>query len=44
MIALGHGGDLNQLPDELKQRELAERKRKPLGELFFTDAWGKPVA
>ena len=43
MIALGYAGDPNQLPDELKQRELAERKRKPLGELFFTDAWGKSV-
>ena len=44
MIAVGHVGDPNQLPDELKQRELSERKRKPLGELFFTEAWGKPVA
>ena len=44
MIAVGYAGDPNQLPEELKQRELAERKRKPLGELFFTDAWGKPVA
>ena len=44
MIALGYAGDPNQLPDELKQRELAERKRKPLGELFFTETWGKPVA
>ena len=43
MIAVGHVGDPNQLPDELKQRELSERKRKPLGELFFTEAWGKPV-
>ena len=24
-------------------RELAERKRKALGELFFTNTWGKPV-
>ena len=44
MIAVGYAGDPNQLPDELKQRELAERKRKPLGELFFTETWGKPVA
>ena len=43
MIALGYAGDPNQLPDELRQRELAERKRKPLGELFFTATWGKPV-
>ena len=43
MIAVGYAGDPNQLPDELKQRELAERKRKPLGELFFTETWGKSV-
>ena len=43
MIAVGYAGDPNQLPDELKQRELAERKRKPLGELFFSETWGKPI-
>ena len=43
MLALGYEGDPNQLPEELKQRELAERKRKPLGELFFESAWDKPV-
>lgn len=43
MIAVGYAGDPNQLPDELKQRELAERKRKPLGELFFSETWAKPI-
>jgi nitroreductase len=43
MIVVGYAGDPNQLPEELKQRELAERKRKPLGELFFSGTWGKPV-
>ena len=43
MIALGYAGDPNKLPDDLKARELAQRKRKPLGELFFEGAWGKPV-
>ena len=43
MLAVGYEGDANQLPEELKQRELAERKRKPLGELFFEGAWDKPV-
>ena len=43
MLAVGYEGDANNLPDELKTRELAERKRKPLGELFFDSAWGKPV-
>ena len=43
MLAVGYEGDANNLPDDLKARELAQRKRKPLGELFFDGAWGKPV-
>lgn len=43
MIAVGYEGDANNLPDELKARELAARKRKPLGELFFSETWGKPI-
>lgn len=43
MLAVGYEGDASNLPDELKARELAERKRKPLGELFFNGTWGKPV-
>ena len=43
MLAVGYEGDASNLPDELKTRELAERKRKPLGELFFNSAWGTPV-
>jgi nitroreductase len=43
MLAIGYEGDANDLPEELKTRELAARKRKPLGETFFAGAWGKPV-
>lgn len=43
MLAVGYEGDANDLPDDLKTRELAARKRKPLGELFFNGAWGKPI-
>jgi nitroreductase len=43
MLAVGYEGDANNLPDDLKTRELAARKRKPLGELFFSGSWGKPV-
>ncbi len=39
MISVGYFGDANDLPDDLKARELAERKRKPLGELFFNGSW-----
>ena len=43
MLAVGYEGDSNSLPDDLKARELAQRKRKPLGELFFEGVWDKPV-
>jgi nitroreductase len=43
MITVGYEGDANNLPDELKTRELAERKRKPLADLFFAGTWGKPI-
>ncbi len=43
MLAVGYEGDANNLPDELKARELGERKRKPLGELFFNGVWNKPI-
>ncbi len=43
MLVVGYEGDANNLPDDLKTRELAERKRKPLGDLFFAGTWGKPV-
>jgi nitroreductase len=43
MLAVGYEGDANNLPDELKARELAERKRRPISELFFSETWEKPV-
>jgi nitroreductase len=43
MLAVGYEGDANDLPDDLKARELAERKRKPLGELFFNGVWNAPI-
>ena len=43
MVAVGYAGDANQLPDELKARELAARKRKPIGDLFFDSAWNQSI-
>lgn len=43
MLAIGYEGDANDLPEELKSRELASRTRKPLGELFFNGVWDKPI-
>jgi hypothetical protein len=42
MIAVGQATRADVLNDELKELELAERVRQPLGELFFEDGWGKP--
>ncbi|MBI3292711.1 MAG: nitroreductase family protein [Elusimicrobia bacterium] len=41
-IAIGYAGDPNQLPDHLKQRDLAPRTRKPLGDFLFGGTWGSP--
>ena len=43
MLCVGYEGNANDLPDELETRELAERKRKPLGELFFNGSWGEAI-
>ena len=43
MLCLGYAGDVNNLPEDLKERELAARKRKPVGEVFFDGIWGKSV-
>lgn len=45
MIAIGYQGEPEVLDDndELKQLELAERARTPLGTHFFEGDWGIPV-
>ena len=43
-IALGYPGDIDALPDALKQRTLAARVRKPVAEFVFGDRWGEPSA
>jgi nitroreductase len=44
MIAVGYPLALAAVPDELRERELAPRKRRELGELFFAGRWDRPVA
>ena len=39
-IAIGYPGDSVNLPEQLRQRELAERVRKPLSSFVFTSIWG----
>jgi len=40
-IALGYPGASEQLPDKLRQREIAPRARKPIGEFVFSGRWGQ---
>jgi nitroreductase len=41
-VAVGYPGEPDALPEPLRQRELAERTRKPLASFVFTEDWGKP--
>ena len=41
MIAIGYPASADILSGPLKDRELAPRSRRPLGEQFFAGAWGK---
>jgi nitroreductase len=40
-IVLGYAGDPATLSDELRQREIAPRVRKPLETFVFQGAWGQ---
>jgi nitroreductase len=43
VIAVGRLGDRETIPDDLRERELAERRRLPLSETVFTGEWGNPA-
>ncbi|BAY60125.1 nitroreductase [Calothrix brevissima NIES-22] len=40
VLTIGYPGDPQNLPDGLRDRELAPRTRKPLSEFVFTGQWG----
>ena len=40
-FALGYPGDPASLPDQLRERELAPRVRKPLNSFVFSGKWGQ---
>ena len=42
-IAIGYGVEMADIPDDLKERELAPRQRKPLESFVFQGAWGQPA-
>jgi nitroreductase len=44
MISVGSPADPATFSPEVRERETALRKRRALGELFFSGAWGKPAA
>jgi nitroreductase len=39
-MAIGYPGDPQSLPEKLRDRELAQRTRKPLSEFVMTGGWG----
>lgn len=43
-IALGYPGEPESLPDDLRSKETAERRRKPLEDFVFSGAWGESKA
>lgn len=43
-IALGYHGDANVLDEDLQSVELADRKRQPMSENFFSGVWGKGIS
>jgi nitroreductase len=43
-IAIGYYGDPDQLPEDLKSREQAPRRRRPLRDFIFAGKWGHGIA
>lgn len=43
-FAIGYLGNPEELPDSLRERELAPRVRKPLNEFVMSSQWGQPAA
>jgi nitroreductase len=41
-VAVGYPGNLEDLPEEFRERELAPRERKSLGLFVFGLSWGDP--
>ena len=43
MVTIGYAASADILPDDLRERELSARERRPLGELFFNGVWDKAI-
>jgi nitroreductase len=42
ILAIGHAGDPDALPDRQRAAEQTPRQRRPIAEFVFADAWGRP--
>ena len=42
-FVIGYPGDPNDLPEPLRERELAPRSRKPVKDFVMSGEWGKPA-
>jgi nitroreductase len=42
MMTIGYQLPLAKLSGEIRERELAERARKPISEIFYNGSWGNP--
>ncbi|WP_428386169.1 nitroreductase family protein [Mucisphaera sp.] len=40
-IAVGHGANADDVPEDLRERDEAERNRKPFSEFVFGQQWGE---
>jgi hypothetical protein len=40
MIAVGHPGAIDSLPEDLRPKEVGPRERKPLDKIVFSGSWG----
>lgn len=43
MVCVGYPADIATVTGEALTRETVARQRKPLGELFFTETWSRPI-
>lgn len=43
VTAIGALAAADLLPDDLRTRETAPRRRRPLAETFYAESWGKPL-